>query len=141
MLPRGVCTAPEPILGLGSGVVRKRNCYCDETNAEDILLLRKNKITAASRGWNGVARYCYCHIDELEGVVFEPGGLGVGTPPTLLLPPYPPLAREITPPSRGVHPGGGGHPELPHICLRSTSSQPQVDLEVDLVGTGLNPYT
>ena len=31
--------------------------------------------------------------------------------------------------------------DLPHICLRSTSSQPQVDLEVNLVGTGLNPYT
>ena len=25
--------------------------------------------------------------------------------------------------------------DLPHICLRSTSSQPQVDLEVNLVGT------
>ena len=30
---------------------------------------------------------------------------------------------------------------LPHICVRSTSSQPQVDFQVNLVGTGLCPYT
>ena len=30
---------------------------------------------------------------------------------------------------------------LPHICVRSTSSQPQVDFQVNLVRTGLCPYT
>ena len=98
------------------------NLLTNFQNGGGYLALTKDKITAATRGWNGVARYCYCHIDELEGVVFEPGGLGVGTPPTLLLPPYPPLAREIEPPLQGGSPrrwgpswrrrgdgGGGSH--------------------------------
>ena len=82
MLSKGVCAGPEPILGPGC---ENAIAIATRRTPRIFFAFTKNKITPASRRWDGGVRYCYCHIDEPEGVVFEPGGLGVGTPPTFIV--------------------------------------------------------